>query len=442
MNGYTTADYERFVLSAIMKEGHNAFYAVYPQILNSDSFEDPKHQIIFEAMADLVRQSLTPDVMQIAKWLKANKKKIGIEFLADIDGYTYTSAGVTDKACVVAEAAMRRKAVEALQAAIKDVTDESTDPFETIAQTASKVLKILPDEKASIRSASTLASDTGKEIFERQSGKSEYIYQTGLAEVDRLALIARGRLIVIGGRPGMGKTALAVDLIRRMANRGRASIYFSYEMSGEELMLRMISAETGLPYTFMSRKDGLTGNTWKDKIIAASGVLAKLPIQISDESATIDALAATVRRQHQKGKVDVVFVDYLQLVPVDSAQSKNKNKPEVIGMISRVLKVLANELQIAVVLLSQLSRETDKRADKRPTLADLSWSDEVVQNADVVVFPFRPNYYDDAQDSRLVELIVGKNRSGGVVGSVDLHADLGTNKFGNLGEIDKKDLPF
>jgi replicative DNA helicase len=266
---------------------------------------------------------------------------------------------------------------------------------------------------------------------------------TGLIELDRkIGGMRPGNLIVLAGRPSMGKTALATNIAINAARAGERGAFFSVEMSDLDLATRLLAQQSGVPAEKLFRGDR---DVDFDAIVRAEAEIAKLPLEIDETSGlTIAALRSRARRLKRRGGLGLIIVDYLQLMH-PSDRRRSGNRVEEVSEISRGLKAVAKDLDVPVLALSQLSRDVEKRDDKRPQLADLRESGSIEQDADVVMFVFRDEYYlsrrlDDLDpDERdllercrgTAEVIISKNRNG-AIGLAKLAFDAERISFGNL----------
>jgi replicative DNA helicase len=253
---------------------------------------------------------------------------------------------------------------------------------------------------------------------------------TGFHGLDlSLGGVRPGNLIVLAGRPGMGKTSLAVNMahhqVRTLEKRAG---FFSLEMSAQELMVRLLAAETGIPVTKI-RVSALGQEDW-DAIVRARRRIATYPLFIEDSGGiTVDELASKATEMVMANQVDIIYVDYLQLM---ASERGSGNRTEAVSEISRQLKKTAKDLKVPIVAVSQLSRETEKRTNKRPMLSDLRESGSIEQDADAVVFVFRPGYYKTIDTTNgQTDLIIAKNRSG-PTGQTCVRWNAGTNEFRNM----------
>lgn len=255
---------------------------------------------------------------------------------------------------------------------------------------------------------------------------------TGLIDLDKMTHgMQPGQLWIVAARPGMGKTVEASDLARSVAVRKhRPVLFFTLEMDRDELMLRFASAESGVPLTRL-QEGTLTDADWT-RLARRMGEIEDVPLFMGDGSETtlLHIRAAARRVRAREGDLGLIIVDYLQLMPSIKSGRSDPNRQQEVADLSRGLKLLAKELKVPVVALSQLNRGVEMRADKRPMLSDLRESGAVEQDADVVILLYRPEYYEKEKCARKgeVELIVAKNRNG-QVGTINAAAQLHMSRF-------------
>ena len=247
--------------------------------------------------------------------------------------------------------------------------------------------------------------------------------QTGLEDLDALITgIQDTDLVIIGGRPGMGKSALALDLSRRIARRTQADakarkaegkeprgvgvLFFSLEMGADQIGLRYLSSESGVPMNAI-RRNTLTDANWS-AMLAATAKIARDEIHYVDSVSSLTAITTRIRKMHAETPLAAVVIDYLQLV-----EARAESRHEAVAQVSRRLKGLARELRLPIIALAQLNRGVEQRADKRPMMSDLRESGQIEQDADIIAFVYRDEYYnEDTEDKNITEVIVVKARSG------------------------------
>ncbi len=277
-----------------------------------------------------------------------------------------------------------------------------------------------------MRLAHALAGDYIAALDERSSGNKRHI-PSGFRTLDQRipAWLHEGHLIVIAGRPAMGKSALAQQVAESVAAQQRTAILFTLEMSAHEITERAIARRSGIPVPTLQMAEGMNDDAW-DKITKSLGDFAKLPLLVDDASFDIAALTSKAKAAadglERAGlpPLGCIVVDYLQLVSAKAA-----NRTLEVGLVTSSLKRMAKELSVPIIALSQLNRGVEGRTDKRPTLSDLRESGQIEQDADLVLFLYRDDYYnEESPDKGMAEIITAKNR----------HGTTGTLKLAFIGE--------
>ncbi len=406
---------ERAVLGAMLL-GIEAIGKVV-EVLDETCFYRDANRRIYEAVISLYQKSEPADLVTVREALKSagNLEAVGGEvYLAELLDEVASSANVTHYARIVLESAIKRKLIGALTGVIADAydtTEEATDLLDRAEQTVFSL-----SERRLRKGALPLETILEKtfelieKAHERKGGLSGI--PTGFKKLDdMLAGLQQADLIILAGRPSMGKTAFALNVARNMAiDEGIPTAFFSLEMSAHQLAQRMLCSEARVNIHSV-RTGRLPATDWQ-KLSMSVGRLADANILI-DDSASLSVLEFRAKARRLKAEYDIglIAVDYLQLMMGPRSESRQIE----ITMISRALKALAKELNIPVLALSQLSRAVETRTgDHRPQLSDLRESGALEQDADVVLFMYRPEYYnrDKPEFQGLAEVIVGKQRNG------------------------------
>ena len=425
---------EQSVLGAILLE-NNALMKVL-EIMGPDVFYKDAHRRIFLSIIDLSERNESIDLISLTDYLKGKSELDlvgGASYLSFLVNCVPTAANVRLHARIIHEKSLLRNLITV-------ATDIVTNGYEG----SSRVEDLLDNAESSIFSISerkirpSFAPIKGIvkgsiETIERLSERKERItgVPTGYADLDeKMAGLQPSDLIIIAGRPSMGKTALALGIAQHAGiNRGMTSAIFSLEMSKEQLVLRMLCSEARVDAHKV--RTGYIGRSDWPKLIAAAGRLTEAPIFIDDTAAlSVLEMRAKARRLKAERGLDLVIVDYLQLM---RGRGDANNREQEISEISRSLKALAKEISVPVVALSQLSRAVESRGgDKRPVLADLRESGAIEQDADVVLFVFRKEVYDPTEENRgLAEIHIGKQRNG-PIGTVNLQFQASYTRFERL----------
>ena len=429
-------DIEQAVLGTMICN-RNAIHEVI-EVLSPKAFYQEAHSIIFESIVALFQKNGEPvDILTVIASLrhKGELEKVGGAFYltkltANIVGYI----NISEYTLILRELHMRREAIQEARSLMNNSYNLELDVFNEISGASQNLADIFEcSNKSSSKNMAQLiveAIDTMQKDKENSS-----IIKSGFIELDKLiGGFKAGQMIVVGARPAMGKTSFALALARNIAIDSELPVaIFSLEMTEIELANRYIAMETGINQKQLlnSEFSGVSYKNITDRVTAIS----KAPIHIEDKSAiNLQQLRAKCTILKRKHGIGVVVIDYLQLMT--SQVNRNRNREQEISEISRGLKSLAKDLGVTVIVLSQLSRETEKRADKRPQLSDLRESGAIEQDADMVMFLHRPEYYNVYKDedgnptAGLAYVVVAKNRSG-AVGTAKLGFDATITKFTN-----------
>jgi len=414
-------DAEMAVLGAMMLERDAANKAL--QILPADSFYHEAHRLIYSAMLALNDRNQPIDIITLHDELQRNGKLGdvgGSQYLSELNLRTPTAANVEHHARIIFEKALKRRLISAAMEIIGNCYSDATDAFEEVDHAEKKIFEIAESRsQRGYSSMKRLAFET-VELLESISarhaeGGGVIGVPTGLIELDKVTGgFQRSDMIILAARPSMGKTALAMTMARNAAIDYKKSVaFFSLEMSAQQLVMRLISAEARVD-AHRLRTGDLKEDHWQ-RIVSTIHRLADAPLYIDDTPAMgIMELRARARLMKREHNIEMIVVDYLQLMHAPKAESRERE----ISMISRGLKQLAKELDIPIIALSQLNRSVESRGDKRPMLSDLRESGSIEQDADVVMFVHRPEYYGIAVDEDghptegVAEVIIGKQRNG------------------------------
>ncbi len=421
------------------------------EILIPEVFYKKSHQLIFESIERLFKNSEPIDLLTVSADLKKSKtlKNVGGEFyLIELSQKVSSSAHIEHHARIIQQKFIQRKLIQISNEVIQKAYDESTDVLDLLDQAESKLYDVTQGHlKKSSVSAEDLVREAKRKIEEIAKLKGLSGVPSGF---DKLDSITSGwqpsDLIIIASRPGMGKTALSLSMARNIAIEHKIPVaFFSLEMSAIQLITRLISAETGLKSDIL-RTGKLAPHEWQQLNNQITD-LESAPLFIDDTpSLTIFELRAKARRLVSSNDIKVIIIDYLQLMHLGSS-TKTGNREQEISIISRNLKALAKELNVPVIALSQLSRAVETRSGtKRPILSDLRESGAIEQDADIVSFIYRPEYYGiDNWDDELQtpsqgqgELIIAKHRNG-ALGNVRLRF---TAELGKFEDTEGYDSPF
>ena len=420
-------------------------------ILQPDAFYKTSHQLIFEAIYQLFQDSQPIDLLTVSSELRKKGKleAVGGEFyLVQLSQRVASSAHIEFHARIILQKFIQRSLIKISSEIIESAYKESTDVFDLLDEAESKLYDVTQGNiKKSSETAQNLVLEAKKKIEEISKRDGLSGVSTGFEKLDKLTSGWQpSDLIIIAARPGMGKTALTLSMARNIAVGKQIPVaFFSLEMSSVQLITRLISSETGLSSEKL-RTGKLADHEWQQLNVKVTD-LEKAPLFIDDTpSLSIFDLRAKARRLSSQYGIKLIVVDYLQLMTA-GASSKTGNREQEISTISRNLKALAKELNIPVIALSQLSRAVETRGGtKRPMLSDLRESGAIEQDADIVSFIYRPEYYniDEWDDDERTpsegqaEFIVAKHRNGGL-------DNIRLKFVGHLGkfeDLDSFDSPF
>ena len=417
---------EKSLLGAVMLSND-----VLPEvltILRPRDFYETRHQIIFQAIIDLYDQHKPIDLLTLTSELKAKKqlKEIGGGvYLAELSNFVPAASHAKAYAEIVEKTSVRRRLINAgTEIAEKAYSDDAD--ADNLIGAAEKELFEVSDKiiKSDYVAMDELLADAFDRIEELHKNKGALRgLKTGFRDLDKkTAGFQKGDLVIIGARPAMGKTTFAQNLAYNIASINKKGVlFFSMEMAANEIVDRMISDVSGVD-NWKMRTGNLTDDEFS-KIGDALGEMDEIPIYIDDTSSmTIVELRNKARRAMHDHNIGIVIVDYLQLI--SGSDRYAGNRVQEVTEISRGLKILARELEIPVVALAQLSRNVTGRDDPRPVLSDLRESGSIEQDADLVMFLHRPDYYrqndDNYEETHITELLIAKHRHG-AVGKIELY---------------------
>jgi replicative DNA helicase len=417
-------------------------------MLAPEDFYDEQHRTIFAAMKALHDKRSPVDVLTLSEQLKSKghlEAVGGASYLTELTNFVPTAAHLEQYAQIVADKSIRRKLISASQDIATIGFDENKSLQELIEEAESRLFEV--SQKHVRQDITSLESILG-ESFDRlddlhhNKGGLRGI-PTGLRDLDKLlAGLQRSDLIVVAARPSMGKTAIMLNMSLDIATKAKqgAVLYFSLEMSKEQLVDRLLAAEAGVDAWKLRTGEGLSDNDF-ERLSAAMGELAEAPIFIDDTSGiTVSDLRTKARRLHHQHPLAAIMVDYLQLMSGGSRYASIANRVQEISEISRSLKILARELNVPVVAASQLSRSVESRSPQIPQLADLRESGSIEQDADIVAFLYREEYYNPDTDRKNVTDVLVKKHRNGPTRNISVYFDRDKQRFRDLDT--SHDQPF
>ncbi len=417
-------DAEMAILGSILVSGSYS-YEIVDEISNrlkTDYFYDPKNREVYESILNLWKNQQPIDTIHLLNNLKKVKPttEIDQDYLLTLISRSSLLSNPAETVNLLREKYILR-AIISLGEELKIAgfaTDKNPNTILEIAQKRLYEVSLGNIDKNFVR-ISEILSGSFEKLEKLQDEDSHRGVQTGFFDLDdKMGGLNNSDMIIIACRPSMGKTAFSLDITKKIAMNGIGVAYFSLEMASDQLCERMIASTSRVDFHKI-RKGDLSAdqrNLEFEKIGAAIGVLADLPIWIDDSSgSSIIEIRSKARRLKQRHNIGMIVIDYLQLMTAGNDRAYAGNRVNEVADISRNLKALAKELNIPVVALSQLSRKNEGRDDKRPMLSDLRESGSIEQDADVVMFIHREDYYNPnlAEDKKgKAELIIAKNRNG------------------------------
>ena len=434
-------DLEEAVLGAMMIDKKGVDEVI--DILQSEAFYKDAHKHIFEAIFQLFTDSQPIDLLTVSSQLKKNAKLDlagGDFYLIQLTQKVSSSAHIEFHSRIILQKYIQRSLIRISSEIIEESYDETTDVFDLLDKAESKLYEVTQGNiKRSSETAQSLVIQAKKRIEEIANKEGLSGIATGFEKLDKVTSGWQpSDLVIIAARPGMGKTAFVLSMARNIAiDFGHPVALFSLEMSSVQLITRLISSETGLSSEKL-RTGKLEKHEWEQLSVKVKD-LEKAPLFIDDSpSLSIFDLRAKARRLASQHGIKLIIVDYLQLMTAGGNGKGGGNREQEISTISRNLKALAKELEVPVIALSQLSRAVETRgSSKRPLLSDLRESGAIEQDADIVSFIYRPEYYkieewddeDASPTAGQAEFIIAKHRNGSL-------ENIRLKFIGNLGKFD------
>ena len=412
---------EQAVIGSILMDG-----SLYKDLrLENKHFADPAHRKIYQAIEGVSEKEQSIDVVTVTTELESDINNVGgVSYLTDLATSIPTTANLKHYESAVFESYRKRKTREYALRYAEDPDDESLHKLLADLETV-KEIGVQQQERSAKDYLIEIAEDMAKPPEEAKKG-----FETGYTDLDKMTGgLQQGDLIIIAARPSVGKTAFALNIASGHCSNGGSSHVFSLEMGTKSLLQRMISSEAridGQKWRSMSFNHQDYSNA-----MSAIGIISNWDLEIYDQTRTLNDIRPIIRKaihDDPDGK-HLIVIDYLQLL---QTTGRYENRNLEVGAITRELKLLAMELDVPIVLLSQLSRAVEQRQDKRPMLSDLRDSGNIEQDADVVGFLYRDDYYDKESDKQnIIEIIISKQRNG-PTGTVELAFQKEYGKFLNL----------
>lgn len=427
---------EKFVLGAmLLKDGE--IIPTITSILKADDFYRPEHRIIFSSILKVYQKKVIPNILSVIEELRASDelKKISLEYILGITEIAFTTAFAESYANTIKEKSILRSLIRAGEEIIQEAV-AAQNPLNDILDNAErKIFSVTSQNETSEFESITPILQRSFDRIRRAMDDPQGLtgVPTNFADFDRLTSgLQKSDLILLAARPSMGKTALALNMAMNAALANNIVAVFSLEMSKEQLGHRLLSSYSGINSQKLST-GSFDQNEFSD-LVDTLNYLTDAKLFIDDTAGiSVLELRSKARKIKNEHGLDLIVIDYLQLMQGTPRKGADFNRQQEISEISRSLKALARELKVPILALSQLSRSVELRADKRPMLSDLRESGSLEQDADIVMFLYREEYYDkETENSNMAELVIAKNRNGPTT-TVNLQFDRECMRFGSFG---------
>lgn len=416
-------DAEKSLLGAVLID--EEVLADVLENVSADDFYDPTHEKVFAAMTRLYEKHRPVDLLTLTDELKKKDQLEqigGSAYISELTNYVPTAANASTYAELIANSAVRRRLIKASGEINELAYNEDVETQEILSQSESQLFTVsdqsTKNELISLESILTDSFDRLEELHRNKGGIRGV--RTGYRDLDNMtAGLQRSDLIILAARPAMGKTTLVTNLAYNVATIAKQSVlFFSLEMSKEQLVDRMLADASGVD-SWNIRTGNLSDEDF-GKLSDAMGDLAEAPIYIDDTPGlSVLEMRTKARRQAHEAPLGLIIVDYLQLM--QASGRSDGNRVQEVSEISRGLKLIARELNVPVIALSQLSRTVESRSPQIPQLADLRESGSIEQDADIVMFIYREAYYNpETERENVTDLIIAKHRNG-PTGKVELY---------------------
>lgn len=448
----SSIEMEQSVIGSILNDNENLIRL--SGLVKADHFYEKFHRDIFEVMENLIREGKPATVRSLKVMLPDEVVAEGVtmsQYLKILEGDALPIETVIDDAKIVRDLAARREMMDVARSVLQPRSKDVVKLAGAVIESFDRIVAEQDAPSNRMCSMATTMARTMESLARAYQNHGKIIgMPTGLTKLDRKLLgYHRGDLVVMAGRPGMGKSALAVCHARRMAEAGYRGIFFSQEMSDESLGQRMLADrmfDLG-PVNYFAFRAGSFSEETFNRAQEFSNKLASLPLEINPKSAqTVSRIAALARQEKRRNGLDFIIIDHLQII---KASKQFQNRVHQIGEITSGLKALAKDLEIVVILLSQLSRGVESREDKRPQMSDLRDSGDIEQDADVIIMLYREMYYLERRRppegtpafsewqtacfraTNKLELLIEKQRAG-PTGTVEVFCNIGANAVRDL----------
>ena len=423
---------EQSIIGAMIID-KNAIVKVAEKLKEEDFYRDG-HKIIYRAIFEMLKNDMAVDLVTLLEYLKSTdmlEKAGGVAYITEVSSSVLTTANLSSYIEIVEQKSILRKLIKASTKIIEDSYNKQTEVQDVLDSAEKKIFDI--SENRTNNDFEPL-----KDVLERGFLEIERLYNnkgeitgigSGITDLDaKTSGFQKGDMVLIAARPSMGKTTFALNIAEHAALReGKSVVIFSLEMSKEQLAYKLLCSEANVDMLKL-RTGALEDKDWEN-IARATGPLSKAKIYIDDTAGvTVMEMRSKCRRIKMEYGIDLILIDYLQLMSGSNSESRQQEVSE----ISRSINALAKEMECPVIALSQLSRAPEQRADHRPMLSDLRESGSIEQDADIVMFLYRDEYYNkETEDKNIAECILAKQRNG-PVGTVKMAFIGALSKFGNL----------
>jgi replicative DNA helicase len=423
---------EQSVIGAIFLEPQALITA--SEILLPTDFYRTAHQKIFQTMLNLSDQGKAIDVITVTEELSAKKELEdvgGLSYLSELANAVPTAANIAHYAKIVEEKALLRRLIRTATKIVEDGYTREDEVDALLSEAEKKMMEVASRKTAGdfkhIQDVLVQTYDNIEQLLNREGDVTGI--PTGFRDLDKItAGFQRNDLIIVAARPSVGKTAFALNVAQAAAIKARENVaIFSLEMGADQLVMRMLCSEGNIDAQVL-RTGTLEDEDWR-KLTMAMGSLSNSGVYIDDTPGIrVNEIRAKCRRLAQENGLGMILIDYLQLI--QGSGKPGENRQQEVSEISRSLKGLARELKVPVIALSQLSRGVEQRQDKRPMMSDLRESGSIEQDADIVAFLYRDDYYnkDESAEKNVIEIILAKQRNG-PTGTVKLSFKKEYNKF-------------
>lgn len=403
---------ERNVLGSILLKNDSICEVI--NMLEPEDFYSSKHNIIFKKLKEMYENNIPADIVTLCDKLGESLKEVGgITYITELINTSITASNIKKHGEIIKEKSNYREILKIFNTSLDKLRKGKESPEDVMYYAQNSLLNLNSAEIKESEDMGEIMQDFMDTLQSRhEKGGELQGIKCGYKSIDRmLGGLQKEDLIILAARPSMGKTTMAVNMILNSVFKGGAKVaFFNLEMGKTQIIDRTIATHTGIPIENI-KNASLSDEQWI-KVTKAASTFAASNIKIYDKTFKLGAIKSECRKIKIKEGLDIVVIDHLQLI--DSGE-KNENRTQEISKITRKLKLMAKELDITLILLSQLSRAPEGRSDHRPMLSDLRESGSIEQDADVIMFLYRDEYYHrDSESKGIIECIVAKNRNGEV----------------------------